>query len=108
MEALTGAGIAVSAAGQLADPGTGDPRRRGIDVTADGAGSTVRLDALVNFSDANGSAAGDTDEIGRAPCRGRVEISVVAVSFKKKSVDVALDGTRTIATAPFRSFQSAR
>src|SRR2546429_4815393 len=36
---------------------------------------------------AGGSSGGSAVEIGRAACRGRGEISVVAVSFKKKKIE---------------------
>src|SRR5262245_17026106 len=61
IEALAGGVVDLRSVQQIVDPSTGDLRHRSIDVTANGAGSTVRLDALASFSDALGNASGNVD-----------------------------------------------
>src|SRR5205085_1437874 len=47
----TGGTVDLSATAQILDPNAGDQRYRAINITADGAGSTVKLNALTSFAD---------------------------------------------------------
>src|SRR5690348_18321837 len=53
-----------------------------------GAGKTVYLRRLQDFQAHQDSVYADVPQIGRASCRERVEISVVAVSLKKKNMKI--------------------
>ena len=63
IDALTGATIDLSSVKQIADGNGGDTRLRAVTVTATGAGSSVKLNALTTFTDAY---AGDPNLSGDA------------------------------------------
>ena len=106
IEAFSGGTVDLSGVGQIIDPGSGDTRQRGIDVTADDG--TVRLDALTTFSDAFGNGSGAVD--GRwSTLRARDGGTIVDPRLTAlNGVDVTLDGTGTIGTSQIVSMVSGR
>ncbi len=108
VEALYGGTIDLSGVISIIDPSSGDTRRRSVDVLADGAGSTIRLDALTTMTDANGTASGDVD--GRWSTLTARDGGTIAAPLlvSLQGVDVLLDGTGTLDTAQWQSFTSGR
>ncbi len=95
ISASGGGTIDLSGTTSIVDPDTGDERYRAIDVTADGAGSTIDLSALASFTD---SYAGSTSAEYRfstltAKNSGVIDAGVLATLV---GVNVTLDGTGTL------------
>ncbi len=61
IEAVGGGTIDLHSVATIDDATSGDTRRRSIDITADGTGSTIRLNALTSITDAQATGAGDVD-----------------------------------------------
>src|SRR3712207_9363104 len=71
-------------------------RRGDVDRADDHRGRGGAARALARRGDGGGRAR--PVQIGRASCRGRVEISVVAVALKKKEVNVSSQWQREVSS----------
>ncbi len=61
VDAVDGGVVDLGGVTEILDPNEGDFRLRSVDVTADGAGSRIELDSLINFIDYRGYESGDRD-----------------------------------------------
>ncbi len=108
IQAAAGGTVDLRGATGIADPTDGDTRRRSIEVTADGIGSTIRLDTLASFTDINGTAAGETD--GRFSALAAHDGATIQAPLLTRliGVDLAVDGGATLPTSQIASFRDGR
>ncbi len=107
ISASGGGAIDLSGTTSIADPDSGDERYREIDVTADGAGSTIDLSALASFTD---SYAGSTSAENRlstltAKNSGVIDAGVLTTLV---GVNVTLDGTGTLPVGQFATLNNGQ
>ena len=108
MEALAGGHIDLGDVTQIVDPGSGDTRRRSVDIIADGADSVADLSSLVNFIDVYGTAEGEAD--GRySSLAATGGGTVLAGSLTTlEGVDLHLDASAALPTAQITTVAAGR